>query len=116
LSERSLRRPAQVKACPAIDRNSVRYHLVCLRLVTLRFEGVSVSRVGVKGQAALDRESELPVTTMRQSEERACPTPLPTVTAPAMIPLPPNVPAVTFTGPVPVAEPEVLLTTSVRAV
>jgi hypothetical protein len=33
-----------------------------------------------------------------------------------MIPLPPNVPAVTLTAPVPVAEPEVLLTTSVRAV
>jgi hypothetical protein len=37
------------------------------------------------------------------------------VVAPAMIPLPPNVPAFAFTEPVPVAEPLVLLAISVPA-
>ena len=35
---------------------------------------------------------------------------VPTVTAPAMIPLPPNVPAFTLTAPVPVPDPFRLLT------
>src|SRR5205823_4535110 len=36
------------------------------------------------------------------------PLPVPTTTAPAIVPLPPNVPALTWTGPVPVAEPTTL--------
>ena len=43
-----LRRSAQVEAGRAVDRHSVRYNLVRLRLVPLRLEGVGIGRVRIK--------------------------------------------------------------------
>src|SRR5437868_15251699 len=44
------------------------------------------------------------------------PLPVPTVTLPAIVPVEPSVPALTFTAPVPVPELRLLLTNSVPAV
>lgn len=111
-----MRRSAQVKGPPAVDRDSVSHHLVGLRFVALRLEGVGVGRVGVKGECALDRERDVLVRPMRRGEEGSCATPSANGYRARDGSAPGQGPAVTVTAPVPVAEPVGFAATKVTEV
>ena len=67
----ALRLSAQVGGRSAIDSHSIGHHLVGLRFVPFRFEGVGVGRAAIEGQRALDREGRLLFAAMRRGQEPA---------------------------------------------
>src|SRR5262249_12370719 len=95
----------QLNRGPTIDGDSVGNHRVGLDPVRVCLESASVGRIGIESECVWIVSVARTVVPAAGARKAPIPPPVSIVVAPAMIPLPPSLPLVTLTGPLPVADP-----------